>query len=245
MASLQSFSDSQFISSSTSDWRCRCCNHLASLSSRHLTRPKRTTFRSSEASICRPSHRCFPAWDTVLRFPQISLSSVDVSTSYRLTSVALRSAKNTLPAYSLAMPLGRMYIINSPDLVMAVQRNAKTLNSAPFAAKYAARVVNVSKETEVIWFHNVDGEDGEGSLFVDGMKAMQASLTPGNSELDHIVNVMLNSFLKPCKALDDEPQKRKLWLMVWLRDELTLAATDAIYGAMNPFEDRHVRNCFW
>ena len=36
-----------------------------------------------------------------------------------------------------------MYIISSPDLVVAVQRNAKTLSSAPFADKYAAWVVDL------------------------------------------------------------------------------------------------------
>jgi len=138
-----------------------------------------------------------------------------------------------------------MYIINSPGLVMTVQRNAKTLSSAPFAAKYAARVVNLSKETEAIWFHDVEGESGEGSLFQDSMKAMQTSLTPGNPELDHIVKAMLDSLLKPCKMLDSEPRKRQVHLMAWLRDELTLAATDAIYGPKNPFGARHVRNGFW
>lgn len=143
------------------------------------------------------------------------------------------------------MPGGRMYIINSPDLVIAVQRNAKAFSSAPFAAKYAARVVNLSKETEAIWFNNVEGEEEGGSLFIDGMKAMQASLTPGSSDLHHMVEAMLQSFLKPCQPINDEPKRRKLRLMAWLRDELTLAATDAIYGPMNPFAARNVRDGFW
>jgi len=138
-----------------------------------------------------------------------------------------------------------MYIISSPDLVMAVQRNAKTLSSAPLAAKYVARVVDLSEETEAIWSDDVEGESGKGSLFHDGMKAMQTSLTPGNPDLDHIVKAMLDSFLKPCEVLDSEPRKRKMYLMAWLRDELTLAATDAIYGPMNPFGARHVRDGFW
>ncbi len=97
------------------------------------------------------------------------------------------------------MPRGRMYIINSPDLGLAVQHNAKPLSSAPFAAKYAARVVDLSEETEAIWIHDVEGEGGKGSLFQEGMKAMQVSLTPGNPELHHIVKAMLDSLLKPCK----------------------------------------------
>ena len=138
-----------------------------------------------------------------------------------------------------------MYVINSPDLVLAVQRNAKALSSAPFAAKYAARVVDVSKETESIWFYNVHGEEEGGSLFVDGMRAMQASLTPGTPDLDCMVEAMLQSFIKPCASLDSEPRRRSLWLMSWLRDELTLAATDAIYGPMNPFAAQHIRDGFW
>lgn len=110
-----------------------------------------------------------------------------------------------------------MYIINSPDLGLAVQRNAKPLSSAPFAAKDAARVVDLSEETEAIWFHDVGGEGGKGSLFQDGMKAMQASRTPGNPELDHVVKAMLDSFLKPCKMLDSEPRKRQVHLMAWLQ----------------------------
>lgn len=138
-----------------------------------------------------------------------------------------------------------MYIINSPDLGLAVQRNAKPLSSARFAAKYAARVVDLSEETEAIWFHDFEGEGGKGSLFQDGMKAMQVSLAPGNPELDHIVKAMLDSLLKPCKMLDNESRKRQVHLMAWLRDELTLAATDAIYGPINRCGAHHVRDGFW
>ena len=126
--------------------------------------------------------------------------------------VIFRSPKYPLPAYSLAMSLGRMDIIKSLDLVMSVQRNAKNLSSAPFAAKYAARDVHVSKETEAIWYCNGDGEYGDDSLSIDAMKATQASPTLRNFELHQIPEVVLNSFLKPYQELDDDPQKRKLGL---------------------------------
>lgn len=156
------------------------------------------------------------------------------------------SAKFPLPAYSLAMPGGgRIYVVNSPDLILAVQRNAKMLSSAPFAAKYAARVVNISKEAEAIWFDNVTGEYGDESLYLDGMKGMHNALAAEKADLDNISAAMLKSFLKSYQILDDYKVGEKVHFTSWLRDQLTTAATDAIYGPMNPFKVQEVRNGFW
>ena len=72
------------------------------------------------------------------------------------------------------------------------------------------KIKDVSKETEAIWHHNVEGEDGDESLFVDSIKAMQTFMTRGNFELNHMVKLVVNSFLKSYGALDEEPRKQEL-----------------------------------
>ena len=78
------------------------------------------------------------------------------------------------------------------------------------SSEKGVKTKDVSKETEAIWHHTVEGEDGDESLFVDGIKAMQTFMTRGNLELNHMVKLVVNSFLKPCGALDEESRKQEL-----------------------------------
>lgn len=138
-----------------------------------------------------------------------------------------------------------MYIINSPDLVVAVQRNAKSLMSAPFTTKFAAPVFNLSKETETIWFDNIDQAKGDWGLNFEGMRAIHNTLTLGSTDLDQINRMMLQRMTGSLNELTPGRAGKKIRLMRWIRSELTTAATFAIYGPMNPFRDQKVQDGFW
>lgn len=139
---------------------------------------------------------------------------------------------------------GRMYIVNSPDLVLAVQRNAKAFNSGPFTAKFAAQVFALSKETEAIWLRNVDGEEGDWGLHLDGMKGIHKALTLGKPDLENLNNAMLRNISGLLENLGNETQS-EIPLLRWLRHEMMVAVTDAIYGLQNPFKTRKVEDGFW
>lgn len=138
-----------------------------------------------------------------------------------------------------------MYIINSPDLVIAVQRNAKSLMSAPFTAKFAAPVFNLSKETETVWFDNIDQAKGDWGLNYEGMRAIHNTLTLGSTDLDQINQMMLHRMSASFTELMPGRAEKKIRLMEWVRSELTTAATFAIYGPMNPYKDKRVQDGFW
>ena len=139
---------------------------------------------------------------------------------------------------------GRLYIINSPDLVLAVQRNAKVFNSGPFTAKFAAQVFALSEETEAIWLKNVDGEEGDWGFHSDGMKGIHKALASGKPDLDNLNNAMLRNITGFLGKLGNEAQS-EIPLLNWLRHEMTVATTGAIYGLKNPFRAREVEDGFW
>ena len=70
------------------------------------------------------------------------------------------------------MPGGRVYVINSPVLVLAVQRQPKTLSFWFLEATFAVGMAELSKEVKVALLENVHGEDERPSLFMDGMKVV-------------------------------------------------------------------------
>lgn len=138
-----------------------------------------------------------------------------------------------------------MYIINSPDLVIAVQRNAKWMMSSPFTAKFAAPAFDLSKEAKTIWFDNIDQLKGDWGLNYDGMRAIHDALTLGSTDLDQMNRVMLQAMTASFANLAPGRAEKKIRLMEWVRSELTTAATFALYGPMNPFEDKKVQHGFW
>lgn len=143
------------------------------------------------------------------------------------------------------MPGWRTYVINSPDLVVAVQRNPKLLMPEPFTAKYASKAFALSKEAETIWLENIDLAKGDWGLNYDAVKAIRHALTLGSKDLDQITQVTLHSMTVSFKKLTSGEAVNKVRLMEWLRSELMTAATSAIYGPMNPFQEKEVQNGFW
>ena len=138
-----------------------------------------------------------------------------------------------------------MYIVNSPDLVAAVQRNARTLMSGPFSVKFAAQVFDVSKETKAIWMDNVDGEQGDWGLHFEGMKGMHDAMAHGKAELDQMNQVMLENMVLSLEKFKTPKETVNVPLMEWLRHEITGATTNALYGPWNPFKDAAVERGFW
>lgn len=158
------------------------------------------------------------------------------------------SAKYPLPVYSLSLPGYRIYIINSPDLVAAVQHHPKALMPEPFTAKHVAQVFELSKEAEKIWFDNVDLAKGDWGLNYEVVKGIRNALTLGSSDLDQISRRMLRKMTSSFEQLsfgETGEAGKTVPLMDWLRTELTMAVTSAIYGTTDPFQDQDVQNGFW
>ncbi|KAL9122802.1 MAG: hypothetical protein Q9187_000647 [Circinaria calcarea] len=141
------------------------------------------------------------------------------------------------------MPGGKIYVVNSPDLAVAVQRHPKTLSFWYLEALFGQRLAALSKEAGTKLMTNVQGEEGEISLFLDGIKFLAKILKPGEG-LDHMNRVALQSIAASLAKFEGDGSSRvDLW--EWIRHEVTMATTESTYGRMNPYRQEEVETAFW
>lgn len=143
------------------------------------------------------------------------------------------------------MPRNKIYIVSSPDLISAVDRRSKTISFAPYVVQFAKRILVPSQ-------HGIDtlGEDlleehGAVGLRPETLSIMHHSLAPGE-DLLKVTRVMLESASWLLQSPEELHEDGKVNLFEWVRQFVTKASTDAIYGAkQNPFQDPAVYNGFW
>jgi hypothetical protein len=141
---------------------------------------------------------------------------------------------------------GRTYAITHPDLVAAVQRSPKIFSSNPFVLAVARRLCGCSQAAIDPVARDLD----HWGLLNETKRDMHAALAPG-SNLDAMNVAMLENVALALAELDAElgaagEGGRVLDLYGWVRHVISLASTDAIYGAENPFRrDRRVEDGLW
>ena len=144
------------------------------------------------------------------------------------------------------MPGVKLYVVNSVELIGAVQRYHKTLAFPPIEAKMGKRMSGCSEEADKVIMTNVNGDDGDSSMSIESFKVIRSALTPGE-DLDMMNRTMIRNIASSCEKIrpSDVDSPVKLNLREWLRHEITMATTNAVYGPMNPYVDRHVEDSFW
>ena len=140
----------------------------------------------------------------------------------------------------------RMYIVNSPELVVAVQRQTKSLTFQPFVAAMLPKLLLVDKDAMEIVKRNMDGDQGDWGLIPDTHKETWPAIAPG-PQLDRMIRDMFSTLLP---FLDEFVGEREATtftdLYAWARRAFTLAGTDALYGPENPFRwDSELEDAFW
>lgn len=153
------------------------------------------------------------------------------------------SKKHNLRIFSLAIPGGRVYVVNHPTLVMAVQRLPKALSFWPVVANSIVQLGGLSIEGENRLLNDAQGLRGKENLFLESMKLVHKSMRLGEG-LDQMTRVMA---VRVAGALDqlEHTQPHRIDLWDWVRHVITLAATASVYGPDNPFQSPLVEKSFW
>ena len=144
------------------------------------------------------------------------------------------------------MPGTKFYVVNTIELVGAIQRQPKTFAFPPLEAKAAMIICDSSKEANDILKTNVNGEEGDWGYSMEFYQSMHPALAPGQG-LDGMNRVMIQNIAASIDKLK-APRKgeaTRIKLMEWLQHELTLATTNAVYGHMNPFQNPKIEKAFW
>ena len=136
---------------------------------------------------------------------------------------------------------GKVYIVTSPDLVNAVNRNSKKIAFNPFVAMLGKRITGHDEDTSRIVQHNLNGEHGRGYV-IDVHDRIVSSLAPGK-DLQQTTKAMLSHLPTYFDALGPDAE---LNLFEWTRYTVTMCSTRALYGSDNPFDrDSRFVNSFW
>ncbi|MCJ1398838.1 hypothetical protein MMC11_002039 [Xylographa trunciseda] len=153
------------------------------------------------------------------------------------------SSRIPFPIYTLRMLNGRTYIVNSPDLVAAVQRAPKSFSFDPIITSISERISVPSKHgIEALRYHPY-GKNGEWGLNHDTVIGMRATLLPGPI-LDGMNERMLGNVSAMLDELDCEGGMVTN-LFEWARHTITRASTDAFFGPLNPLKAPEIEEAFW
>ena len=82
--------------------------------------------------------------------------------------------------------------MNSPELVVSVQRQTKSLSFQPFVAAMLPKLLLVDKDTMKIVKRNMDGNEGDWGLIPDTHRETWPAIAPG-PQLDLMIQSMLST----------------------------------------------------
>ncbi|KAL8808469.1 MAG: hypothetical protein Q9182_000019 [Xanthomendoza sp. 2 TL-2023] len=143
----------------------------------------------------------------------------------------MTSSRCNLPIYTLRVLHSKIYVVTSPELISAVNRNSKALAFNPFVAQVGKRITGHDEATSKIVQHNLNGEEGSGYV-IDVHDRIVAALSPGKD-----LEAMTETFLKEVWVhLDRLEAGNVLDLFAWTKEMVTVCSTRAIYGPANPFD---------
>ena len=150
-----------------------------------------------------------------------------------------------MPIYTLETLNKKTYVVNSPDLVIAVQRNTKTLSFSPVVAGFTKRFSGVGNASMAKVYDNLNGEAGHWGLVIDTHDSMYTALAPG-VDLDRMSGTMLHALQPFVDGLGGKNGNQVLDLYSWVRHAISISSTRAAYGPQNPFDaDPTLVDCFW
>jgi hypothetical protein len=144
----------------------------------------------------------------------------------------------------MTMPGAKMYIVTTPNLIQSIQKQPKILAFPPIEAKFSNQVCGTSKEARDILMKNINGDEGNWGLSMDSFSAMRDALVPGPN-LDEMNRAMIQNVAASLDELMTTGKPVKKCLARWLRDTITIATTNAVYGPQNPYKDQSVQDGFW
>ncbi|KAJ2999262.1 hypothetical protein NUW58_g57 [Xylaria curta] len=143
-----------------------------------------------------------------------------------------------LPIITLPFVGFTIYAVFSVPIIQSIQKQHKAFAFQPIQARFSVKLCGASKDAYKILQRDMNQEDGEyGAIF----SAMHRALNPGG--LLNEMNIVSADRVR--EAINDIRSGTKIKLDEWLRHQVTLATTDAVYGPHNPFQDKKVQNAFW
>ena len=128
---------------------------------------------------------------------------------------------------------------------MAVQKQAKALDSIPIASGLIGPVTNASSQAcSLLSDHLNLRKAGDENLVDKFFKANHTHLAPGPG-IDAMNRTALRSVSQSLEALSHGGAPARIDLFQWTRHEVTMASCEGAYGPDHVMRDREVEDAFW
>jgi hypothetical protein len=140
----------------------------------------------------------------------------------------------------------RIYVICDPSLIQAVYRNTKAFDFGQFVVESSQRAFDIGEagmkiirgETAPSYDPHgpyLNGNNGD-SYLNEHHKLMLEALSPGTG-LSELNKGVLDKVAEHLNVIDGG--EKRVGLYRWVRDVLTLATADALYGPHDPMNADH------
>ncbi|TGJ75781.1 hypothetical protein E0Z10_g10960 [Xylaria hypoxylon] len=145
--------------------------------------------------------------------------------------------QRALPIYTIRLPGTRLYVVNTPSLISAVQRHVQTLSFSPFLARAASNLIAASKPgVEIL------SQDEENGFIPRFHHFNHVSLSPGR-DLD-AVKKRTWKIMASLSARESANSPRRVRMYEWISHEVMMTTTEAFYGSQNPFRKPAIRTAW-
>ena len=125
-----------------------------------------------------------------------------------------------------------------------VDRSAQDFSFAPYLVQFAARALHPSEDATRKLSENLHGGNSDPGLRIQTQRAMRESMAAGTSTLE-IMNRELLGQLSDLVHVEVPGAKEPVELFRWVRNLITTASTNAVYGLRNPFLRKEVADGLW
>lgn len=143
----------------------------------------------------------------------------------------------TYPIFALDMLVNKFYIVSSPELMQAVQRNNKAISFEPLLDFSISNIAGAQDQKILHLMQSGSGGLGHASKIVH---ALPSTLT--GKSLD-AMNLRMVKLMRP--FIDEMGKMSTFDLYGWCQETIMDASTDATYGPLNPYADKEVASAFW
>ncbi|KAK6220960.1 hypothetical protein QIS74_04952 [Colletotrichum tabaci] len=138
----------------------------------------------------------------------------------------------------------KFYVISERKFVASIQRNAKTISFAPFAAK-AARTFSGATEKAASLQDHLEG--GPEAKEFDRVQRTMLAAGPELDEMSHVATrVKLELVDKlAVDATRSSGSAAEIDLFAWVRHAVSISSTEGFFGPLNPFKNPEHETDFW
>ena len=152
--------------------------------------------------------------------------------------------RTSLPIYTLKIFGHNIYVVNSAELVFGVDRSAHDYSFAPYLVQFAARALHPSMDAIRKLSENLHGGNNDPGLRIQTQRAMRESMAAGTSTL-RVMNRELLGQLSELVHVGVTSAEEPVELYHWIRNLITTASTNTVYGLGNPFLRKEVADGLW